>query len=95
MEWLVWEVSGFLECSAKKGAIEDSAAEIRGAGSCVPYSRVGWGLGRTGLSHQIKLLLSETEELLSMSSLSREALQDSWQVSGGKGRTEGLDVVTR
>jgi hypothetical protein len=41
MEWLVWEVSGFLECSAKKGAIEESPAEVRGAGSCVRYCGVG------------------------------------------------------
>lgn len=56
--------------------------------------------GGTGLSHQIKLLLVETEEQLSMRSLSQEAspgfLASVWGVGGwDKGRTEGLGMVKR
>lgn len=49
-------------------------------------------MGGTGLSHQIKLLLSESELLLSMSSLSRESPGFLASILGV--RTEGLDMVT-
>lgn len=41
MEWLIWGISGFLECSTKKGAIKDSAAEVKRA--LADFSTLGFG----------------------------------------------------